>query len=355
MWDKERKRLRAQGTVQAVVTLKDIAQNLDVSVSTVGRALADHPRISHDTKARVRSVARELGYVADTAARVMRGQRSTLVGLILPDIQNEFYSTVAKAISEYCGEFGFQLALSITNDDPEVELRQIRGLVSTRAAGVVLIPTPSVLRESAALLARQPHVQLIRKCRKLNSAWFGIDDIAAMRDATRHLIDLGHRRIGYIGGSTDISTGAERLDGFRRAMAEAGFDPAESLVETGGCDADYGRLAVGRMLDRRPRPTAIVTAGARITVGVLEGLSGAGAIIPDDMSVIGFSDAPGFAWYGKGLTTIGLPAREIALSCTSFLLRHARENRTATPGQPPHQAIHLPFLVRRGSTATLRR
>lgn len=334
-----------------MITLKDIAGHLDLSVSTVARALADHPRISHDTKARVRTAADDLGYVADAAARVMRGQTSTLVGLILPDIQNEFYSTVAKAISECCGEFGFQLALSITNDDAEVELRQIRGLVSARAAGVVIIPTPSLPRESAALLARQPHVQLIRKCRKLSSAWFGIDDIAAMRDATRHLIELGHRRIGYIGGSTDISTGAERLDGFRRAVAEAGLDPAQTSVETGGCDADYGRLAVGRMLDQHPLPTAIVTAGARITVGVLEGLSAAGVTIPRDMSVIGFSDAPGFAWYGKGLTTIGLPARELALSCTSFLLRSARENRSAAPGQPPHQAIHLPYLVRRGSTA----
>jgi DNA-binding LacI/PurR family transcriptional regulator len=334
-----------------VITLKDIATQLDVSVSTVARALTDHPRISHQTKARVRTVADELGYVADTAARVMRGQTSTIVGLVLPDIQNDFYSTVAKAISECCDDSGFQLVLSITNDAPDVELRQVRGLVSARAVGVVIIPTPNPARETVALLKRQSHVQLIRRCRKLDSAWFGIDDLAAMRDAARHLIELGHRRIGYIGGSTGISTGSERLDGFRRAFAEAGLDPAEPVVETGGCDADYGRAAVERMLQGRQRPTAIVTAGARITVGVLEGLSAHRIAIPAEISFIGFSDAPAFAWYGPGLTTIGLPAREIALSCTSFLLRRAREARNGAPVEPPHQAIHMPFLVRRGSTA----
>jgi DNA-binding LacI/PurR family transcriptional regulator len=338
-----------------MVTVKDIAKQLGISASTVARALGDHPRISHETKARVRTRADELGYIADNAARLMRGQTSTVVGLIIPDIQNDFYSTVAKAISECCDGFGFQLMLSITDDDPDVELRQVRGLMSARAAGVVIIPTPAPRRETLALLKRLSHVQLIRKCHKLDSAWFGIDDVAAGRDAARHLIGLGHRRIGYIGGSTEISTGAERLAGFRQALLEAGVSADDAPVETGGCDADYGRAAVERMLTRARRPTAIITGGARITVGVLEGLNAHRIVIPGDMSFIGFSDAPSFAWYGPGLTTIGLPAREIALACSSFLLRRAGQPRASDAHAPPYQATHQPFLIRRGSTAAPRR
>ena len=334
-----------------MVTVKDIARQLGVSHSTVARALGDHPRISQRTKAKVRSKADEMGYVADTAARLMRGQASTVVGLIIPDIQNDFYSTVAKAISECCDDFGFQLMLAITDDDPEVELRQVRGLLSARAAGVVVIPTPTPLRETVSLLKRLSHVQLIRKSRKLDSAWFGIDDVAVARDATRHLVELGHRRIGYIGGSTDISTGAERLDGFRLALADAGIDPTSAAIETGGCDSGYGRAAVERLLARVERPTAIITAGARITVGVLEGLNANRITIPDGMSFIGFSDAPSFAWYGPGLTTIGLPAREIAMSCSSFLLRRAREPRGLGESAAPCHVTHQAFLIRRGSTA----
>ena len=123
-----------------MVTIKDIAQRLGIAPSTVGRALAGNPRISRDTSERVRAAADRLGYVAHSPAQVMRGATSTLLGLAIPDIQNDFYSTVAKAMSESYGAAGFQLVLALTDDDPDTELRQIRGLLSARAAGVVVVP-----------------------------------------------------------------------------------------------------------------------------------------------------------------------------------------------------------------------
>jgi LacI family transcriptional regulator len=330
-----------------MVTIRDIAERVGVSISTVGRALADDRRISAETKARVRAVADELGYVVHTAARVMRGQTSSLVGLVVPDVQNHFYSTVAKAISECCQEYGFQLVLSITDDDPAAELQHVRGLCSARAVGVVMIATASPLRETVSLLERIPHVQLIRKSPQLRSDWFGIDDVAAMAEAVRHLVELGHRRIGYVGGSTAHSTGAERLGGFRRALADAGLEPA--ATETGGCDTDYGRGAMERVLARKP--TAVVMGGARLTLGALECLAARRVRVPQDLSFIGFSDSPAFGWLGPGLTTIGLPIREIAPSCSSFLLRRVRgQAGTGGPAQP-YRAMHSTFLIKRGTTA----
>lgn len=332
--------------------MKDIARQLGVAASTVTRALADNPRISRDMRARVHAVASELGYVAHAPARVMRGGASTLIGLVIPDVLNDFYSTVAKAMSEHCGEAGFQLVLSLTDDDPEIELRQVRGLISARAAGLVIVPSAAPRAETVALLRQVPHVQLIRRVARLEGDWYGIDDVAATRIATRHLIDLGHRVIGYVGGPQDLSTGALRLRGFRLAYADAGLDPALGVVETGGYDRGFGAAAVDRLLARKPRPTAIVTAAARATVGALEALGRARIAVPRDMSVVGFNDAPTLSWWGPGLTTIGLPVREIAIACSALLLHRVR--KPAKADEPPHRpqsAMHAPFLIERGSTA----
>jgi LacI family transcriptional regulator len=335
-----------------LITVKDIARQLGVAASTVTRALADNPRISPAMRARVHAVASELGYVAHAPARVMRGGASTLIGLVIPDVLNDFYSTVAKAMSEHCGEAGFQLVLSLTDDDPEIELRQVRGLISARAAGLVIVPSSAPRQETLSLLRQLPHVQLIRRVSKLAGDWYGIDDVAATRIATRHLLDLGHRVIGYVGGPQDLSTGALRLEGFRRAYRDAGLDPALGVVETGGYDRGFGAAAVDRLLARKPRPTAIVTAAARATVGALEALGRARIAVPEEMSVVGFNDAPTLSWWGPGLTTIGLPVREIAIACGALLLHRVR--RPAKPDEPPHRpqsAMHAPFLIERGSTA----
>lgn len=332
------------------VTMKDLARSLNLAVSTVARALADSPQISHETKALVRTAADEAGYVADSAARAMRRGTSSLVGLIVPDVQNEFYSTVAKAISDCCHDHGLQLVLSITDDDPDLELHHVRNLCSARAVGIVMVASANPARETMRLLRVTPHVQLVRKCPKVESDWFGVDDVAALQQATRHLIELGHTRIAYVGGSTDFSTGADRLDGFRRAHEDAGLDIAQAVVEAGGCDSEFAYAAMARILSRPgPRPTAVVTAGARIAVGAFDCLRARGVEIPGEMSFVGFSDSPAFRWWGDGLTTIGLPVREIALACSAFLLRRAGLQQPANA--LPYQAMHAPTLIVRGSSA----
>src|SRR5690606_12882783 len=181
------------------VTMKDLADMLGVSVSTVGRSLADRPEISARMKARVRALAEEHGYVAHSAARSMRTGSSALVGLIVPDVRNDFYGSAAMALARCCDEQGFQLVLAATQDDPESELRQVRGLLEARAAGVVIVMTAEPKRETRALLARTAAVELIRETDD-GRAWFGIDDRRGIETATTHLLGLGHRHIAYVGG-----------------------------------------------------------------------------------------------------------------------------------------------------------
>ena len=199
-----------------MITIKDIAQQLGLSPSTVGRAIADHPRISRETKERVRIAAKDLGYVANTPARVMRGGSSRLVGLLVPDVRNSFFSMVAYVLSKCFENEGFHLALSITDDDRDTEMQQVREMVSARVAGLVIVPSAAPRRETLTLLQAVPHVQFLRRLPEIGTDWFGLDEERALLDATNHLLHLGHRRIAYI-GDIIFPTGKARYEGFRRA------------------------------------------------------------------------------------------------------------------------------------------
>jgi LacI family transcriptional regulator len=330
------------------VRMKDIATMLGVSVSTVGRALANRPEISDAMKARVRELAEQHGYVAHSAARSMRTGHSSLIGLIVPDIRNDFYGASAMALAKCCEAAGFQLVLAATQDDPDSELRQVRGFIEARVAGVVIAPSAAPRRETTAMLARVPTVELIREF--ASRAWFGIDDRRGIETATKHLLDLGHRRIAYVGGEDRLSTGRERLAGFRAAFQAAGLDPPADLMRLGPPDATFGEQAFGDIWSGDNRPTALVTAGADLTVGALEAVGRLGVSVPGDLSIVGFGDAPWFRWWGKGLTTMALPVYDVAFACGDYLLRQIKEDAPETKGAPAYRAMHAPSLVVRGST-----
>jgi DNA-binding LacI/PurR family transcriptional regulator len=332
-----------------MVTTRHIAAQLQLSVSTVGRALADDPRISEQTKARVRQSAQELGYVGNHAARMMRGAKSNVVGLVIPDIRNSFYFTVAHELSAIMAGEGYQLMLAETNDDRLIERRHLRELSASRAAGVVIAPTTRPHEESVTLLRGMPHVQLLRRHASLGAQWFGLDDRRTLRDATTHLLELGHTRIAYIGAPADLPTGRERLEGYRQALSDRGVSPRPNLVEQGPpSSTEHGREAVLRLLKRSSPPTAVVLGSVPHTVGVLDGLLAMGVDVPTDLSVVGFGDQSGFSWWGPGLTTISLPIGDVASSCGLWFIRRLNNPPAAND---PYESASAGWLVPRGSTA----
>jgi LacI family repressor for deo operon, udp, cdd, tsx, nupC, and nupG len=332
-----------------MITIKDIALQLGLSPSTVGRAIADHPRISRETKERVRQAAETLGYVANTPARVMRGASSRLVGLLVPDVRNSFFSVVAYVLSKCFESANFHLALSIHDDDRDTEMQQVREMVSARVAGIVIVPTAAPRRETLALLKTVPHVQFLRRLSSLNSDWFGIDEERALFDATDHLLKLGHRRIGYI-GDTIFPTGQARYDGFHRAHAEAGCTIDPQLVELGPPIVAFGIEATSRLLARRPAPTALLTASVPVTDGMVDHIETVKIDIPGELSIIGFGDGSWHKWWRSGLTTLRLPVSELATSCGLWLIHCLRTGRP-TDSSEPHLAINYSTLIVRNSTA----
>jgi DNA-binding LacI/PurR family transcriptional regulator len=331
-----------------MITMKDIADRLGLSISTVGRALADNPRISRETRELVQETADKLGYVANRAAQVMRGQSSNLVGLLVPDILSTFYSMVAQNLSKCFEAEGYHLALSITDDDSEKELAQVRELVSARVAGIALIPTATPKKETMALLNMVPHVQILRRVAALGD-WFGLDEERAIVTATHHLLNLGHRRIGYVGDVT-FSTGKTRYAAFSRAMSEAGVKVDMNLVEFGPPERQFGAEAIKRLIAKKSAPTAIVMSSVQITLGATEGLAAEKVSVPDSLSLIGYGDGPWQRWWGPGLTTLQLPVEDLATNCALWFLNSLRTGRS-TSGREPHMSMSAISFVERGSTA----
>ncbi|WP_405625523.1 LacI family transcriptional regulator [Streptomyces sp. NBC_00016] len=332
-----------------MITTRDIAERLGISVSTVGRALSDDPRISEETKFRVRQAASDMGYVGNRAARMMRGASSNVIALVIPDIRNSFYSTIAHELSKNMEAEGFQLMLSETDDDRMVELRHLRELSANRVAGVIIVPTARPHNDSVKLLRGLPHLQLLRRHPSLGAQWFGVDDHEALREATAHLVAQGHTRLAYVGGPEELPTGAERLRGFHSALRDGGLPDDAGRTELGPpSSVDHGRQAVRRLLSGPDAPSALVLGSIQLTLGVLEELSRQGVKVPEDLSVVGFGEEPGFSWWGPGLTTIGLPIQEMATGCALWLLRRLK---TKPGDDSPYTSLSPGSLVVRGSTA----
>ena len=344
--------MRWGATMAGRVTIKDIATRLGISHATVSRALSGHPHVNSNTRAQVHAAVAALGYVPNVGARVMRGQPSTLLGLIVPDIENDFYATVAKAMAESANQAGHQLVLAITGDDPDSELRHIRELSEARAAGIVAVPSRAPRRDTVSLLAMAPLVQIIRRTPLLRTDWMGIDDEAGLQEASGHLVALGHRKIAYIGGEETLSTGRARYQGFVRSLQKTKLQPDARLIALGPPRAMFAREALLRLWRAKPRPTAIVLGGARVTFGALQAIQELGLLVPKDLSVVGFGDPAWCSWYGPGLTTLSLPVRDIAFAAAALLLRRVRERATANPEPaPPAEATFPATLIIRGSTA----
>lgn len=295
-----------------MVTIKDIARAVGVSPSTVTRALGGNARISADTVRRVQERASAMGYVADSSARAMQSGKSKLVGLLMPDIQNNFYATMARTAAEHCRRRGFQLVLSVTEDDPQAEEEQIRALVGARCAGTLIVPTASTSQSSLRLLSSLPAVQLVRRCEVLQAKGFGINDRKALASACGYLLDLGHRAIGLVAGHDDLYTARERKAGFVDAFHARGIEPDPKFVVQGAPRAQHGRDATIYLLSKPVKPTALVAAGAALTEGMLDATSEHFGAESPTVSLLGFGDNPAFRWWlGGGLTTVTLPLAEV--------------------------------------------
>ena len=331
------------------VRLKDIARDLGVSVVTVSKVLRGNADIGEETRRRVLKRMKELNYQPNMMARGLASGRTYTVGLVVPDLVHPFFAEFAKALSGVLRPSERALILASSEEDPEIEQGEIRTLLR-RGVDVLLIASCQASLRNFYELGdqRTPYLLFDRNFPHLAAHFVGSDDLEAGEMATRHLLEMGRRRIAHIGGK-NTSPSFDRMRGFRNAMAEArapvpeGYVAVRERVEETG-DA-VGFLAMQDLLRLDPRPDAVFCYNDLTAVGAIEAVLDAGLRVPEDVAVIGCGNFR-YAKYLKvplssidqGTADLGRIAGEVALDLS------------ARPDQPPRSVLLRPRLVARRST-----
>jgi LacI family transcriptional regulator len=311
------------GAERAVVavSLRDVARRSGVSVSTASRALRGSGRVSAATEAKVRTAAAALGYRPNASARALRTARSGFVGLVITNLANTSFHTVAEAIQREVARRGFQLMLTVTGGDPGAERAALRTLAEHSAAGVIVVGADDGAVEELRALAI-PTVHLARRPPRLAGDCVLGDDITGGRLAAEHLLGMGHRRIAVIAGPGSVQSGRERMAGYWLAMRGAGIDPDERLTVAAEQSPDAGAGAVAALLalPARRRPTALLIANHEAVYGALPALRERSVAVPAELSVICYEDSPLARWWHPAMTVIDNNARQMGELAARLLL-----------------------------------
>jgi len=326
--------------------IRDVSALAGVSVKTVSRVLNGHRYVSGETKERVEKAMRELDFRPSIAARILAGTKSGQIALIYDNHSPYYMNQIQMGCWEGCHQAGMRLlAQPVDVTDPAVG-DQVRGLVTeTHVDGIVLSsPVTDCVAVLQALEGMDiPFVRISPGTNHALTSSVFMDDAQAADDMTTHLINKGHRRIGFVRGHPNHMASEERLFGYRRALDRAGiaFEPA--LAAPGEFDFDSGVAAARRFLDSPRRPSAIFASNDDMAAGVLSVAHDMGLDVPRDLSVAGFDDTTLARMVWPQLTTIRQPTRELALAATQLLL----EGVQLTHRRLPHD------LVERASVAAI--
>lgn len=287
---------------------------------TVSRALSDHPNVQADTREAVLRHAREQGYVRNAAARVIRGGATQIVGLLLPNIVNEFYARFANAMARNCDAAGLQLLIHLTNDDGHAEAQALTRLREVQARAVVMVPVPGPEEGADSAGEDVPVIQLIRRrAGTVPRSAVLVNDAPAILAAVRHLAWLGHGRIGYIGAPSDLSSGRMRLAGFEAGLRAAGLPRLEALIRVGEPSFAMGRTEAADLL-RAGDATAIICGGIEISNGALSAFMDHGDM---DFGFVGYGDPSFYSWINGGISTIHVPVDELAQAAIALATEEA--------------------------------
>lgn len=338
----------AAAPVHHPVTLQAIADDLGISTATVSLALRGNPAVADTTRRKVEERARELGYVYNRSAASLRTSRSHMIGVCVHDVANPYFVELLTSIEHVALESGRTMLLGTYGESFERQQRLLRTFREYRPDGVILCPAAGTALEDLDVLTRSgvPIVQLSREIIGAPLDFVGSDDRLGTFKAVRRLHELGHRRIAYFGGVEAVSTGRQRHDAYREALAECGlpFDPA--LIAQGWGRRQTGIEAVERVFAFKDPPTAALCFNDLTAFGAMLGLYKRGLEPGRDFSLIGYDDVSEASQWTPGLTSLSHAHREPGRLAAETLLK-----RIADPGLPVARFAIEPVLMERGTTA----
>jgi LacI family transcriptional regulator len=326
-----------------MIRLKDIAERARVSVMTVSKALRDAPDVSPGTKARIKVLAQQLGYVPDSSAQGLRTRKTKLFGLVIPSLANPIFSRIVLAIQERAYELGYDVLLAYTLYIPEREEASIRRFLSRRVDGLFLCPVYRIATEARVyqeVLTRQVPTVVLGHSRPFCAQFVNVeaDDLLGGYAMTQHLLKLGHKRIAFLAGPPATPWTQERFEGYRRALREAGKDVDDKLVFQAGRTIEDGAKAASQMIHESCDATAVQAANDMVAAGCAEVFLAQDLEIPQDISVAGFGDTMLSEHFRVPLTTVSQPKHRLGMAAMDSMLQ-LLQGRRPEPKRLPAQLV----------------
>jgi LacI family transcriptional regulator len=305
------------------ITIKDVAQRAGVSHPTVSRALRGDRSVTPETARRIRRIAHELGYIPDAGARSLKTSRTRVIGVLVHRVSDPFYSRVLDGIHDSLYPAGYSVFLASTNNDRTRQAEIIRAMIERRVDGLIMC---SMFVRPQDLGTINPHglplVLIHNRAEEITPYTLYHDDREGARELTRHLLELGHERIAFLGNARAGRVSQERLSGFRQQMQTAGLEiSTEYIVHAASGLPDAAQDPVQALLTLDKPPTALVCFDDMLALGAMQVLHNAGKRIPDDWSITGFDDIALAELVSPPLTTFKQPKYTLGAQAVNLLLR----------------------------------
>ena len=304
-------------------TITDIAKKLSIAPSTVSRALSDHPDISNETKLQVRKLAKEIGYTPNTIARSLKSSRTTIIGVIVPEIKHDFFSSAISGIEEVAYQAGYTIIVCQSNESYEREVVNANVLMHQRVAGVIvsIAQTTKTGDHFQDMINRKiPLVFFDRVCDDVVASKVIIDDYKSSFDAVTFLIRKGYKNIAHFAGPKDLGICIKRWNGYVDALKQAEMPIAPEFVLYGGLHEQDGYDSMDKLLKSGKIPDAIFAVNDPVAIGAFQRIKEAGLKIPSDVAIMGFSDNKIASLVDPQLTTVSQPSFEMGRKAAHILI-----------------------------------
>lgn len=335
--------------------LRDVAAAARTSVATVSRVLNDSGYYSERIRTRVKKAADKLNYQPNLRAKSLRQRHSNTVGLLIPNLLNQYYTALADDISQLLHRHGYQLLLSSTRDDPGIEQAAFLQMIGHDVDGLIWVPTSGDRKLTDTVLNRRiPAVTIVRKLPGNPLSTIVFEDLDGAKAATRHLIQLGHTRIGLIGGDEAHSSNHDRLQGYLEALHDASIEPDPALIKMGSTIGNRGLFAAQELLQLPAAPTALFVASNALMPQVMTSLRQHNVRIPDGISLICFDDLEWFMFSEPPISAIAINHTLLAEAAVDLILNLV-QNPDDMDNRPMFMQISFELLLRASTAAPRRR
>lgn len=303
------------------VTIRQVAELAGVSVATVSRALAGSDLVSSELSERVNNAVRTLNYKPNLIARSFRTQKTRIVGLVISDIENPFFTSVVRGIEKVLRDAGYSLLLTDSNEDEKIEWEHLMNLRAEGVAGVILTPSAKDSKKYEEYIeSGMTLVAIDRVPRNLKADRVTVNNIDGVYTAVNHLMEQGHKKIGFITGLPNISTAYERQMGYERAMKAYGLTIQPDWIQQGNFRRDGGFQAMMNILKLKDRPTAVISGNNLMTLGALAAIYDCKIKVPTEMAVVGYDDMVWADALNPPLSVIAQPTLELGRVAAQLLL-----------------------------------